>query len=67
MIEERLPGVEASVFAFCDGEHVLMTIPACDYKRALDGGRGPEYRGHGQLQSARSSSTTRRWPKSSAR
>ena len=40
VVEERLPGVEASVFAFCDGEHVLMTTPACDYKRALDGDKG---------------------------
>ena len=47
VIEERLPGVEASVFAFCDGEHVLMTIPACDYKRALDGDAGPNTGGMG--------------------
>ena len=47
VIEERLPGVEASVFAFCDGKHVLMTIPACDYKRALDGDAGPNTGGMG--------------------
>ena len=47
VIEERLPGVEASVFAFCDGEHVLMTIPACDYKRVFDGDAGPNTGGMG--------------------
>ena len=47
VIEERLPGVEASVFAFCDGERVLMTIPACDYKRVFDGDGGPNTGGMG--------------------
>ncbi|MSQ26399.1 MAG: phosphoribosylamine--glycine ligase [Dehalococcoidia bacterium] len=47
VIEERLEGVEASVFAFCDGERALTTIPACDYKRALDGDLGPNTGGIG--------------------
>jgi len=47
VIEERLPGLEASVFAFCDGEHVLTTVSACDYKRALDEDAGPNTGGMG--------------------
>ena len=47
VIEERLRGIEASVFAFTDGETALTTIPACDYKRALDGDSGPNTGGMG--------------------
>ena len=47
VIEERLQGMEASVFAFCDGERALTTIPACDYKRARDGDEGPNTGGMG--------------------
>ena len=47
LVEERLRGVEASVFAFTDGETVLTTIPACDYKRVCDGDSGPNTGGMG--------------------
>lgn len=47
VIEERLVGLEASVFGFTDGKTVLATIPACDYKRALDGDIGPNTGGMG--------------------
>ncbi|MCI0768827.1 MAG: phosphoribosylamine--glycine ligase [Chloroflexi bacterium] len=47
VLEERLRGIEASVFAFTDGKTVLTTIPACDYKRAWDGDRGPNTGGMG--------------------
>jgi phosphoribosylamine---glycine ligase len=40
LIEECLTGREASLLAFTDGKAVLPMIPACDYKRALDGDRG---------------------------
>ena len=47
VVEERLEGKEASVFAFTDGETVLSTVPACDYKRALDDDQGPNTGGMG--------------------
>ena len=47
VVEERLSGQEASVFAFTDGKSVLATIPACDYKRARDGDQGPNTGGMG--------------------
>jgi phosphoribosylamine--glycine ligase len=47
VIEERLRGVEASVFAFTDGETAVTTIPACDYKRVLDDDGGPNTGGMG--------------------
>ncbi len=47
VVEERLRGVEASVFAFTDGETAVTTIPACDYKRARDADRGPNTGGMG--------------------
>ena len=47
VIEERLTGEEVSVFALCDGTHVQLLAPARDYKRALDGDRGPNTGGMG--------------------
>ncbi|MCL0065498.1 phosphoribosylamine--glycine ligase [Dehalococcoidia bacterium] len=47
LIEEYLVGKEASLLAFTDGESVVPMIPACDYKRALDGGKGPNTGGMG--------------------
>ena len=47
LVEERLEGAEVSLLALCDGEHVLPLAPARDYKRALDGDRGPNTGGMG--------------------
>ncbi len=47
LIEEYLQGKEASFFAFADGENLTPMIPACDYKRALDGDQGPNTGGMG--------------------
>ena len=47
LIEERLFGVEVSVFAFIDGETVSAEIAACDYKRVGDGDAGPNTGGMG--------------------
>jgi phosphoribosylamine--glycine ligase len=47
VIEEYLPGREVSVFAICDGTRALALEPARDYKRHLDGGRGPNTGGMG--------------------
>ena len=47
LIEERLFGIEVSVFAFVDGETVSAEIAACDYKRAGDGDVGPNTGGMG--------------------
>lgn len=47
LLEEHLSGREMSFFAFTDGISVSPTLPACDYKRALDGDRGPNTGGMG--------------------
>ena len=49
LIEQHLAGEEASVMAVCDGERFLLLPPARDYKRALDGDRGPNTGGMGAL------------------
>jgi len=41
VIEEWLEGREVSVFGLSDGAHVVPLLPARDYKRLLDGDRGP--------------------------
>jgi len=47
VLEEKIDGREVSLMALVDGEHVLPLQPACDYKRALDGDRGPNTGGMG--------------------
>lgn len=47
VIEERMRGVEASVFAITDGKTTVTMIPACDYKRARDRDEGPNTGGMG--------------------
>ncbi len=52
VIEERLEGVEASLFAIADGTHVRMLADAQDYKRIGDGDQGPNTGGMGAISPA---------------
>ncbi len=47
VIEEFLPGEEASFFALCDGTHTLALATAQDHKRLSDGDTGPNTGGMG--------------------
>jgi len=47
VLEEKIDGREVSLMAMVDGDHVLPLPPACDYKRALDGDKGPNTGGMG--------------------
>ena len=47
VIEEFMEGEEASLFALCDGEHVLALTGAQDHKRVFDGDKGPNTGGMG--------------------
>ena len=47
VIEEGLSGPELSVLAVCDGRRAVPLDPAQDFKRALDGDRGPNTGGMG--------------------
>lgn len=47
VVEDHLDGPEVSLFCLCDGEDVVALAPAQDFKRALDGGQGPNTGGMG--------------------
>lgn len=47
VFEEYLEGEEMSVFAVASGEQYVLLPPSQDYKRALDGDRGPNTGGMG--------------------
>ncbi|MFA5689079.1 MAG: phosphoribosylamine--glycine ligase [Kiritimatiellales bacterium] len=47
VIEDFLPGEEASILALIDGEHVVMLASSQDHKRAFDGDCGPNTGGMG--------------------
>jgi phosphoribosylamine--glycine ligase len=47
VIEEGMAGPELSVLAVCDGRRAVALAPAQDFKRALDGDRGPNTGGMG--------------------
>ncbi|MDD2804674.1 MAG: phosphoribosylamine--glycine ligase [Elusimicrobiales bacterium] len=49
VLEEFLPGVEASVMAFVDGETYLALPVSRDHKRLLDGNHGPNTGGMGAV------------------
>lgn len=52
VIEEFLDGREVSVFMLCDGVKAIGLEPARDYKRLLDGARGPNTGGMGSYSPA---------------
>jgi phosphoribosylamine--glycine ligase len=47
LVEEHVAGREVSLLALSDGSSVVPLAPAQDYKRALDGDRGPNTGGMG--------------------
>lgn len=49
VIEQFLKGVEASIFAICDGNDFILLPPSQDYKRAKDGDLGLNTGGMGSF------------------
>ncbi len=49
LIEERIVGIEASLFAISDGSNAILLGTAQDYKRALDNDKGPNTGGMGAI------------------
>ena len=47
VVEEFLDGPEFSLFVVCDGTQARPLLPAQDFKRIFDGGRGPNTGGMG--------------------
>ncbi len=52
VVEERMEGTEASLFAIADGTNVRMLADAQDYKRISDGDQGPNTGGMGAVSPA---------------
>jgi phosphoribosylamine--glycine ligase len=52
VIEDRIEGTEASLFALTDGRTALKVGSAQDHKRAFDGDRGPNTGGMGAISPA---------------
>ena len=52
LIEERISGVEASLFAIADGTNAVFIGTAQDYKRAYDGDKGANTGGMGAVSPA---------------
>ena len=52
VIEDRINGIEASLFAMVDGEDAILMGTAQDYKRAHDGDEGPNTGGMGAISPA---------------
>lgn len=52
VVEERMTGTEASLFAIVDGSSVRMLADAQDYKRIRDGDEGPNTGGMGAVSPA---------------
>ncbi len=49
VIEQRLSGPEASIFALVDGKNAILMATAQDYKRAYDNDQGPNTGGMGAI------------------
>ena len=49
IVEEILPGKEASIFAVCDGVHFVPLVAVRDYKRLGEGDRGANTGGMGTV------------------
>ncbi len=52
LIEERINGIEASVFAVSDGDNAVLIGTAQDHKRAYDNDEGPNTGGMGAISPA---------------
>ena len=52
VIEQRVSGPEASLFALLDGENAILMATAQDHKRAFDGDTGPNTGGMGAISPA---------------
>ena len=52
LIEERINGIEASVFAVSDGNNAVLIGTAQDHKRAYDNDEGPNTGGMGAISPA---------------
>ena len=52
VIEQKISGSEASLFALLDGENAILMATAQDHKRAFDGDAGPNTGGMGAISPA---------------